>query len=109
MPLPDKPETALDYEAEVRPDGVIDIPGEEPAPRGPGLSKGLALILLGLLIAGTGWLYGGLAAWALLPIGAVVAVWTLLLMLGLPRLRRRQSTGIRTSLRRRGPGMKGEL
>lgn len=110
MDLQDQSDNALDAEAEIRPDGVIDIPGEPRAPRGPGLSKGTALILLGLLMAYAGWAYGGLVAMALVPIGAGLSIVVLLLMLGLPRLTRRpQSTGIKTSLRRKTPGMKGEL
>lgn len=110
MELHDQSEQALDYEAKVRADGVIDIPGDPPAPRGPGLSKGTALILLGLLIAYAGWAYGGMVAMALVPIGAGLSITVLLLMLGLPRLKRRShATGIRTSLRRNMPGMKGEL
>ena len=110
MELHDQSEQALDYEAKVRPDGVIDIPGDPPAPRGPGLSKGIALILLGLLVAYAGWDYGGRVAMPLVPAGGGLALVVLLLMLGLPKWRRRsQSTGIRTSLRRKTPGMKGEL
>ncbi|MCA1748463.1 MAG: hypothetical protein ABR601_01880 [Parasphingopyxis sp.] len=110
MELHDQSDHALDYEAKVRSDGVIDIPGEPPAPRGPGISKGTALILLGLLIAYAGWAYGGMVAMVLVPTGAGLSIVVSLLMLGLPRLgRRSQSTAINTSLRRNTPGMKGEL
>lgn len=110
MEIHDQSDQALDYQAEIRPDGVIDIPGDPPAPRGPGLSKGTALILLGLLAAFSGWAYGGIAAMILVPAGAGLSIVVLLLMLGLPRFKRRpQSTGISTSLRRNTPGMKGEL
>ena len=95
MPVHDQIEGPLDYEAEVRPDGVIDIPGDRPAPHGPGLSKGLAMISLGLLIAGAGYLYGGLAAIILTPIGGALALWTALLLAGIAQPKRHRKRSAR--------------